>query len=193
MPGRDEEQRDHNAESAASISGWFTYGPSPQGQKKPDFNVTYVPPCWLMEPALRVLADLQAPEVIAGLQVTANPIDDLNGLTLGLVEPHRVRGEPVQLSDDLDPDLPTGLYGGNWVPRSLSGPDLLLLVADLLQESLAETIVGWGQARPPCPTHPHPTRPALHDGEAWWVCPHDLSALYRIGCGEIPGGARPPS
>ena len=191
MPERNEEQAHHDSKSAASISGCFTFGPS-QGQQRPDARVT-VPPPWLMEPALRVLADLQAPEAIAGLQITATPIDDLNGLTLGLIEPHRVRGEPVELPDDLDPHLPTGPYGGNWVPRSLTGPDLLLLIADLLQVCVLENMLGWGQARPPCPTHPHPACPALHDGEAWWVCPQDQSALYRIGCGEVPRRVRPLS
>lgn len=57
------------------------------------------------------------------------------------------------VSDDLDPAAPTSYGGGNWVPRSLIGPELVVLVADILQEALAETAVAWGQARgePPGP------------------------------------------
>jgi hypothetical protein len=143
-----------------------------------------------MEPALAVLDDLQAPEPIAGLQIVASPLAGVNGLTLGVVEASAVTKELVQLPDDLDPDQPTE-YGGNWVPRSLTGPDLLVLIADILQEDLAETGVAWGQARPPCPNHPHPARPMVHDAQAWWTCPRDMTPIYRIGRGEVPSGAMP--
>jgi hypothetical protein len=152
------------------------------------------PPDWLEGPAGAVLQDLQGAQPIAGIAVFAAPIDDLNGLTLGIAE-GPMDGEPLrQLDDDLDPDDHTDYGGGNWVPRSLTGPELLVLVADILQEDLAETVAGWGQARPPCPHHPHPARPAVCDGEAWWICERDDELLYRIARGEVATrSVSPPS
>jgi hypothetical protein len=144
------------------------------------------PPDWLMRPASAVLDDLQVGQPIPGVQVVSTPIAELNGLTLDLLEPSQAEGELRQLPDDLDPDEPTSYGGGNWVPRSLTGADLLVLVAEILQDDLAETAVAWGQARPPCPEHPHPAQPAIRDGEAWWLCGRDDRALYRIGRGEAP-------
>jgi hypothetical protein len=144
------------------------------------------PPDWLDEPANVVLRDLQGADPSADIAVYAVRMDDLNGLTLGIAEPPMLTGSLPQLADDLDPDEHTEYGGGNWVPRSLTGPELLVLVADILQEDLAETSAGWGQARPPCPYHPHPARPVVRDGEAWWVCERDDEPLYRIGQGEVP-------
>jgi hypothetical protein len=168
------------------ITGSFTYSDSAPGDTQN--RVTLVPPPWLMEPASAVLDDLLAAQPIGGLQIVSNPIADLNGLTLGVVERWGPAGELVELCDDLDPDEPAGHPGGNWVPRSLREPDVLVVIADVLQESLAETRVAWGQSRPPCPNHPHPARPEIRDGEAWWICPRDAIALYRIGRGEVPSG-----
>lgn len=116
-------------ESGADITGGFTYAASTARDTDTSAQ-TEVPPPWLMEPASAVLDDLQAPEPIAGLQIVASPLVDLNGLTLGVAEPSGLTGELVQLSDDLDPDEPTEYGGGNWVPRSLTGPDLLVLIAE---------------------------------------------------------------
>jgi hypothetical protein len=147
----------------------------------------------LLGPALAVLEDLQGPEPIAGLQVIAYPIADLNGLTLAVLEPSRTTGELAQLPDDLDPDQEPTTYGGNWVPRFLTGPELLVLVAEILQEDLAETAVAWGQARPPCPAHPHPAQPVMLRDDAWWSCRRDGTPLYRIGRGEVPKRMRAPT
>lgn len=179
-----------HGETGVEITGGFTYSAS--GTRSTHERAqTQVPPPWLMQPALAVLDDLQAAEPIAGLQIVARPLADVNGLTLGVVEPSAVSGELVQLPDDLDPDETTEYGGGNWVPRSLTGPDLLVLIADILQEDLAETAVAWGHARPPCPNHPHPARPVIHDAQAWWTCPRDMTPLYRIGRDEVPIGAMP--
>jgi hypothetical protein len=146
-----------------------------------------LPPEWLQQPAAAVLEDLQGAQAVPGLQIVATIMDNgINGLYLGLVEPTQTRTPLQQLPDNLDPGEPTGYGGGNWVPRSMSGPELLVHVAELLQEDLAETAVAWGQARPPCPRHPHPTRPVLRDCEAWWICQRDNEPLYRIGRGEVP-------
>ena len=150
------------------------------------------PPAWLLEPAMAVLEDLQGAEPIAGLQIVASTVEGLNGLSLGVLEPSRVSNDLAQLRDDLDPDQPVESSGGNWVPRPLSGPDLMVLVAGILQEGLAETEVAWGQARPPCPYHPHPARTALWNGDAWWVCERVEEPLYRIGRGEVPMAPAPP-
>jgi hypothetical protein len=150
------------------------------------------PPDWLEGPASAVLEDLQGAQPIAGIAVFAAPIDHLNGLTLGIAE-GLTPDEPLsQLDDELDPDDHTDYGGGNWVPRSLTGPELLVLVADILQEDLAETFTGWGQARPPCPHHPHPARPGVRDGEAWWICERDDELLNRVGRGEVPTRSVPP-
>jgi hypothetical protein len=72
-----------------------------------------------------------------------------------------------------DPDAPSHYGGGNWAPRSLTGPRLLVLIAAILQEDLAETEVAWGQARPPCPNQPHPARPVVLQAKAWCICERD--------------------
>jgi hypothetical protein len=131
-----------------------------------------------MGPAAGVLNDLHGAHPIAGLQVVGSPVEGLNGLTLGVLEPSRASGELAQLPDDLDPHEPTNYGGGNWVPRSLTGPGLLVLIADILQEDLAETEVAWGQARPPCPNHPHPARPVVLEAEAWWICERDQKCRW---------------
>ncbi|RKQ90275.1 hypothetical protein C8N24_0075 [Solirubrobacter pauli] len=148
------------------------------------------PPDWLDTAAVAVLRDLQGADPITALAVVAwRPAFGLNGLHLGITEEP---GPLPQLEDDLDPDDPTASGGGNWVPRTLAGPALLVLVADILRESLAETEVGWAQSRPPCPHHPHPARPVVRDGEAWWICGRDDEPLYRIGQDEVPTRPGPP-
>ena len=156
------------------------------------------PPRWLDEPAGSVLQDLQGARPIGGLTIVATrSVADLNGLSLGIFESSGSEPALPQLVDellvdDLDPDQDTPPGGGNWVPRSLAGPALLVRVAEILQEDLAETQEGWGQARPPWPHHPHPARPVLRDGEAWWICELLDERLYRIGQGAVPTRLRPP-
>ena len=112
------------------------------------------PPDWLDASAAAVLRDLQGAQPIAEITVVAARAADLNGLYLAIAEDPGL-GEPLpQLEDDLDPAEPTEYGGGNWVPRTLTGPALLVLVADILQEDLAETDAAWAQSRPPCPQHP---------------------------------------
>ena len=119
-------------------------------------------PPWLSAPANAVLDDLQRGEPVPGLTLRANEEDGMDGPVLGLFEPD-------------------GSGGGRLVSRSLDPLDLLLCVAEILQDELMETSVAWGQSRPPCPHHPHPARPSVHDGEAWWECPHRSERLYHIG------------
>ena len=83
--------------------------------------------------------------------------DGVNGLHLGLVEPSRIREPLQQLPDELDPAHPTDYGGGNWVPRSMRNPELLVLVAELLQEDLAEDRRRVG-SRPTPVSSPSPPR-----------------------------------
>lgn len=152
-----------------------------------------IPPASLNDPAVEVLRDLQAGLLVPAIRVVATTVADMNGLSLGLVEGDgRARSLP-QLIDDLDaaPDETLGSGGGNFVPRPLTGPRLPVRVAEILQEDLAETATAWGQARPPCPYHPHPAVPVLCGDEAWWICPRSEEALYRIGRGEVPARLQP--
>jgi hypothetical protein len=92
------------------------------------------------------------------------------------------------LDDDLDfePDESLEFGGGNFIPRAMSGPGLLVAVATSSKSDLAETAPGWGQSRPPCPYHSHPAAPVLRDGDAWWISPSSRTPVYRIGQGEVP-------
>lgn len=106
-----------------------------------------VPPVWLGEPAAAVLRDLDAGVPVRGVSVIATLIGFENGLCLGLVDDDQLTRPLAQLVDDLDPGADAclepeddpGSGGGNFIPRPLTGPRLLVRVADILQEDLAET------------------------------------------------------
>ena len=152
------------------------------------------PPSWLEEPVDAVIADLQGALPIPDLAAAVATVDGVNGVSLMMIEPDRSIGPLPRIAEaeQLEAE-PAGIPGsGNFVPRGLAGPELLVWVAEILQEDLAETRVGWGQARPPCPHHPHPARPAVRNGEAWWICERNDEPLYRIGGGEVPTRLRPP-
>jgi hypothetical protein len=123
-------------------------------------------PGWLAEPARAVLADIYADDPIPGLRLQAAEAEGLDGLVLGVFEPD-------------------GSGGGRFVSRSLDPIDLLLEVAEIVQDECTETTAGWGQPRPRCPHHPHPARPSARDGEAWWICTRRDERLYRIGRGGL--------
>lgn len=140
------------------------------------------------------MADLQGAAPIRALKVAVAMVDsELNGVVLTVVEPGTVTGElgPLPDAEDLRSEPAEIPGGGGLVPRGLAGPPLLVWLAEVLQEDLAETQIAWGQARPPCPYHPHPVRPVLRDGGAWWVCARLSEPLYRIGRGEVPTRAKP--
>jgi hypothetical protein len=90
------------------------------------------PPEWLAAPAAIVLRDLQGIQPIAEIAVWASAMDGINGLHLGIAEGSRVSELVCTLEDTLDPDEHTQYGGGNWVPRSLRGAELLVLVAEIL-------------------------------------------------------------
>ena len=127
-------------------------------------------PLWLAAPARAVFADIQGDDPIPDLSLLAKRMDHPDAVVLGVFE-----------SD--------GTGGGRSVSRRVDPVDMLLAIAEILQDECSETSGGWGQARPPCPHHPHPARPAAHDGEAWWVCQRRDERLYRIGSGEVLAAA----
>jgi hypothetical protein len=119
-------------------------------------------PAWLAGAAHAVLADLQGSDPIPDVSLYATPDANLDGVVLGLFE--------------------RGSGGGRFVRRSVeSTAELLVEVAEILQDELSETAGGWGQSRPRCPYHPHPARPRLYAAEAWWGCPERDERLFRIG------------
>ena len=128
-------------------------------------------PAWLRGAAYAVLADLQGADPVPELSLYAKPQEGLDGVVLGVFE--------------------RGSGGGRLVSRSLEPVELLVEVADILQDELAETAGGWGQSRPRCPYHPHPARPGVYAGEAWWVCPERDERLSRVGVGELTPSANP--
>ncbi len=85
-------------------------------------------------------------------------------------------------------DEPDGTHFGFGVSRSDSRADLLVSLADGIQEHLPEARTHWGEALPPCPEHPHPMRPIVADATAWWSCPYSGRLVARIG--ELHGLAR---
>lgn len=134
------------------------------------------------------MVDLHGAMPVVGVTPAVVLVDGLNGVALMLLEGERATSPLPRLgeAEQLEPEPAEGAGGGNFVPRGLTGAELLARVAEILQEDLAETEVGWGQARPPCPHHPHPARPVVRDGQAWWICERLGEPLYHIGAGQVP-------
>lgn len=122
-------------------------------------------PEWIAEPAKAVLGDLQADDPIGRvvLEARQKDFDESEGLVLSLAEAGGRGGR------------------GSFVSRSLGPADLLARIADVFQDAFLDMTSGWGQARPPCPHHPHPTQPVALRNEAWWICPQREEPLHRIG------------
>jgi hypothetical protein len=78
--------------------------------------------------------------------------------------------------------LERGGGSGFWLATTNRGPELVVELADFLQDQVfPESREAWGEARPACPGHTHPASPELVDGEAWWTCPHSGRRLCVIG------------
>jgi hypothetical protein len=125
-------------------------------------------PEWLAAPATAVFADIQGENPIPGVRLLAKELDDPDVLLIGVFAPDG-----------------SGGGGGSAVTPATDPVQMLLTIADIVQGECAETAGGWGQARPACPYHPHPARPAERAGEAWWICERRDERLYRIGRGEV--------
>ena len=87
-----------------------------------------------------MFADIQGDDPIPDLSLLAKRMDHPDAVVLGVFE-----------SD--------GTGGGRSVSRRVDPVDMLLAIAEILQDECSETSGGWGQARPPCPHHPHPAAP----------------------------------
>jgi hypothetical protein len=85
---------------------------------------------------------------------------------------------------------PDGTGFGFGVTTNGPTTDLLLSLADGLQENFSELSGAWGQARPACPGHAHPAQPREYQGEAWWVCPRDGRPITSIGSLGQPNRSR---
>ena len=60
--------------------------------------------------------------------------------------------------------------------------DYVVDVAEVIQESVIESLTNWGAAFPPCPEHPnHPMDPKVVAGVASWVCPRGTVDPIAIG------------
>lgn len=119
-------------------------------------------PEWLSEVAQLALADLQQPRPI-DVRLGYDPKGEGGGM-LWL----RVAGERGAT--------------GFWVPDEERGTELLVRLADSLQDQFfPETRAAWGEARPQCPGHPHPAQAVEIAGEPWWTCPADDRRVALIG------------
>jgi hypothetical protein len=71
---------------------------------------------------------------------------------------------------------------GFGVDPAFARADLLVALAEGIQEHLPETETGWSEPRPRCPRHPHPLEPRVIEGDAYWVCPTDeRKGVVKIG------------
>jgi hypothetical protein len=69
-----------------------------------------------------------------------------------------------------------------WFPEDVSWPDLVVRMADAIQEEIIEGVEHRGVAFPKCRTHPnHPMDAEVVDGVASWVCPKDSGTPIPIG------------
>jgi hypothetical protein len=119
-------------------------------------------PDWLRPQVETVLGDLQQPTPI-NLQLGYDSDDELEHF--GVVQFRETDG--------------TG-FGVGVVTNAPEG-DLLIALAEGLQENFSETRGAWGQARPACAGHTHPAAPNELDGVAWWTYPQDGTPITPIG------------
>jgi hypothetical protein len=122
-------------------------------------------PDWLEQPVQAVLQDFQPPV----------PVD----IGLSYAMPLRGDGCGALIVEARGAHRSWSSCG---IPTDLRGAELLVAIADGLQEQVfPEQYATWGEARPACPGHPHPADPRLVADEAWWICPRDGRRIKRIG------------
>jgi hypothetical protein len=107
-----------------------------------------------------------------------------------------VVGTPDELHDDLAARgknwIRSEVYGwahgadgsgiGIWFPDDSAWPDIVVAVADVIQEAIIEGAEHWGIAFPQCPAHPnHPMNAEVVAGVASWMCPRGEGAPMTIG------------
>lgn len=74
-----------------------------------------------------------------------------------------------------------GCRYGFGVSLSGSPAEILVALADGVQEHWGECPQTWGEARPACPGHSHPAEARIERGVAHWTCPADGRLLAPIG------------
>lgn len=131
--------------------------------------------------ALRPTAPGPVPEPLAG--IASAVLDDFNypdplRLTLGC---RPLDGFDEDVLELTVADSDDGTWFGFDVTVSDSRANLMVQIAGRIQENVSELRDSWGEARPPCPGHPHPAYPVELDGEAWWVCPSTKARIARVG------------
>jgi hypothetical protein len=64
-----------------------------------------------------------------------------------------------------------------------TGQDLVVTLADQVQDVVVEELWGHGSNWPACPhlSTTHPLDARVVDGAAWWCCPADGRAVVRVG------------
>jgi hypothetical protein len=73
---------------------------------------------------------------------------------------------------------PTGIT----VFDALDDEELKVMIAESLQDQFFfETATAYGESRPACPGHPHPAKPEILDGAAWWTCPATGEPVVKFG------------
>ena len=71
---------------------------------------------------------------------------------------------------------------GIWFQEDSAWPDVVVSVADVIQEAIIEGAEHWGVAFPMCPVHPtHPMDTGVVAGVASWVCPRGEGTPIQIG------------
>ncbi len=76
---------------------------------------------------------------------------------------------------------------GIWFPEDSAWPEVVVSVADVIQEAIIEGAAHWGVAFPMCPVHPnHPMDAAVVAGVASWVCPRGEGTPIPIGALHPP-------
>ncbi len=125
-----------------------------------------------------VMDDVEAELKEPGIEVIVGPVEELND---ELVR----RGRPVFPSA-------ANVYGwvlqgdggaiGIWHPEDQEWPDLVVSVADIIQEGIIEGTEHWGVAFPMCAVHPnHPMEAQVVNAGAGWVCPKGAGEPVPIG------------
>lgn len=149
----------------AEIEGGFEifHGPVPDDKRPRSPEVGPLPER-LRPIVAKVLGDLAWP----------TPLD----LEIGFFEDPDWPGHGTVL---FQPQGESGGFGVGVPTGAGSEIEILILLAEGLQDNLSELDQAWGQARPACPGHKHPAAAQEHSGEAWWACPRDGRLLARIG------------
>jgi hypothetical protein len=127
-----------------------------------------------LPPRLGPLPDGLRPhvEAVLGDMQKPTPIE----LTLGYYSDEELENFGTVTFSEAD-----GSRFGFGVETNAREVDLLIALAEGLQENFPELDGAWAQARPACPGHTHPATPHELDGVAWWTCPQDGRPITPIG------------